>query len=49
VDSEVALDIGGAKTLTATVTLESAKTLGIAVGDRVTALVKASHVILAVE
>ena len=49
VNSEVALDIGGGKTLTATITLESAEALQIAPGDRVTALIKASHVILAVE
>lgn len=49
VNSEVSLDIGGGKTLVATITLESARSLGIAVGDAVTALVKAPHVILAVE
>jgi molybdate transport system regulatory protein len=49
VNTEVALDIGGGKTLTATVTLESARSLELAVGDAVTALVKAPHVILAVE
>ena len=49
VNSEIAVDIGAAKTLTATVTLESAKALDLAVGDPVTALIKAPHVILAVE
>ena len=49
VNSEVGVDIGGAKTLTATITLESANTLELAVGDKVTALIKAPHVILAVE
>jgi molybdate transport system regulatory protein len=49
VNSEIALDIGAGKTLVATITLESAKALEIAVGDKVTALIKASHVILAVE
>ena len=49
VNSEVSLDIGGGKTLVATITLESAQSLGIAVGDAITALVKAPHVILAVE
>lgn len=49
VNSEISLDIGGGKTLTATVTLDSARSLELAVGDRVTALVKAPHVILAVE
>lgn len=49
VNSEVRLDIGAGKTLVATVTLESAQSLELAVGDRVTALVKAPHVILAVE
>ena len=49
VNSEVTLDIGGGKTLTATITLESARGLEIAVGDRVSALIKASHLILAVE
>ncbi|HEY4167544.1 MAG TPA: TOBE domain-containing protein [Reyranella sp.] len=49
VNSEVGLDIGGGKTLTATITLESARGLDIKVGENVTALVKAPHVILAVE
>jgi molybdate transport system regulatory protein len=49
VNDEVTLDIGGGKVLTATVTHESAESLGIAVGERLTALIKASHVILAVE
>jgi len=49
VNCEIALDIGGGKTLVAMITLESAQALEIAVGDRVTALIKASHLILAVE
>jgi molybdate transport system regulatory protein len=49
VTSEVVLDIGGGKTLVATLTVESAEALELAVGDAVTALVKAPHVILAVE
>ena len=49
VTSEVTLDIGGGKTITASITLDSAQALDIAVGDRATALIKASHVILAVE
>ena len=47
--SEIAIDIGGGKTLTASVTLESARVLELAAGDAVTALSKAPHVILAVE
>ena len=49
VNSEIAVDIGGGKTLVATVTLESANSLGLEPGTPVTALVKAPHVILAVE
>jgi molybdate transport system regulatory protein len=49
VNDEVRLDIGGGKVLTATVTHESAEALEIAVGARLLALIKASHVILAVE
>jgi len=49
ISSEIALAIGGDKTLVATVTLESAQALELAVGDPVTALIKAPHVILAVE
>ncbi|MDB5492998.1 MAG: Molybdenum-dependent transcriptional regulator [Phenylobacterium sp.] len=49
VNSEISLDIGGGKTLVATITLESAQALEIAVGDPITALIKAPHVILAVE
>lgn len=47
--SEVRLDIGAGKTLAATITLESAEALDLRVGDPVVALVKAPHVILAVE
>ena len=49
VNSEIRLDIGAGKTLVATVTLESARTLELTAGEPVTALVKAPHVILAVE
>lgn len=49
VNSEITVDIGGGKTLTATVTLESARAMDLAPGVAVTALVKAPHVILAVE
>lgn len=49
VNSEIAVDIGGGKTLTAVITIESAQALEIAVGDPVVALIKAPHVILAVE
>lgn len=49
VSSEVRLDIGAGKTLAATITTESAEALEIRPGDRVTALINAPHVILAVE
>jgi len=49
VNSEIRLDIGGGKTLVATITLESAGALQVAVGDSMVALIKAPHVILAVE
>lgn len=49
VNSEISLDIGGGKTLTATITTESAHALEIEPGDQLTALIKAPHVILAVE
>jgi molybdate transport system regulatory protein len=46
---EIGLAIGGGKTLTATVTLDSAQALAIAIGDPITALINAPDVILAVE
>lgn len=49
VNSEVVLDIGGGKTLAAIITKESARALGLKVGERACALIKASHIILAVE
>lgn len=49
VNSDIRLDLGGGKTLAASITLESAQVLELAVGDRITALIKAPHVILAVE
>ena len=49
VNSEISLAIDAGKTITATITRESAQTLDLKVGDPVIALIKASHVILAVE
>jgi molybdate transport system regulatory protein len=49
VNSEIVLDIGAGKTLTAVITKESADELPLVVGDRACALFKASHVILAVD
>jgi len=49
VSSEISLAIADGKTLTATITRESAETMGLAEGVTVTALVKAPHVILAIE
>ena len=49
VSSEISLEVADGKTLTATITRESAEQLGIKVGDPIWALIKAPHVILAVE
>lgn len=49
VNDEVVLEIDDGKTITATITSESAETLGIGIGVRAQALIKASHVILAVD
>jgi len=49
VSSEITLAIADGKTLTATITRESAEAMGLAEGEGVTALIKAPHVILAVE
>lgn len=49
VSSEITLAIAEGKTLTAGITRESAEALAIAVGDEMWALIKAPHVILAVE
>ena len=49
VNDEVVLDIGGGKTITATITRESGQALGFAPGEPAQALIKASHVILATD
>ncbi len=49
VNDEIVLELDGGKTLTATITRGSADDLGFKVGDRAQALIKASHVILAVD
>jgi molybdate transport system regulatory protein len=49
VNDEVVLELEPGKTLTATITRESADALGLRIGDRAQALIKASHVILAVD
>jgi molybdate transport system regulatory protein len=49
VSSEITLAIAEGKTLTATITRESAEAMDLKVGDALTALIKAPHVILAVE
>lgn len=49
VNSEIILDLGEGKSITAIVTRESAANLDFKVGDRAVALIKASHIILAVD
>ncbi len=49
VNCDVRLDIGAGKTLAVTLTTESATNLDLTIGDAVKALIKAPHVILAVE
>jgi molybdate transport system regulatory protein len=49
VNSEIVLELAPGKTLTAVVTVESADELDFKVGSPAVALIKASHVILAVE
>ncbi len=49
VNSEVTLDIGGGKTLTAIITRHSAEAIGFAPGEPACALLDAAHVILAVD
>lgn len=49
VNTEITLDIGGGKTLTAIVTQVSADALGLAVGTPAAALIDAGHIILAVD
>lgn len=49
VNSEIIMDIGGGKTLAAIVTEGSAQELGYREGTEITALIKASHVIIGVD
>jgi molybdate transport system regulatory protein len=49
VNDEVVLDLGDGKTITATITHGSGEAMGLKVGDKAQALIKASHVILAVD
>jgi molybdate transport system regulatory protein len=49
VNDEVVLDLGEGKSITATITRESGQDLGFTPGERAQALIKASHVILAVD
>jgi molybdopterin-binding protein len=44
--ARVLVDIGGGHNITAVITRDGAEDLGLAVGDRVTALVKATSVML---
>lgn len=49
VNSEIVLDLGGGKTIAAIITKKSADTLDLMPGERACALIKASHIVLAVE
>jgi len=49
VNDEVTLDLGGGKTVTAVITAESRQALKLEVGQPAQALIKASHIILAVD
>jgi molybdate transport system regulatory protein len=49
VNDEVTLELDGGKTLTATITRGSGEALGFKDGEPAQALIKASHIILAVD
>jgi molybdate transport system regulatory protein len=49
VNAEVVLDIGGGKTLVATISAHSASSLGIGPGNPACALFDAAHVIIAID
>lgn len=49
VSSEIILDIGSGKSIAAIITKESATSLNFKVGDRAAAVIKASHIILAID
>jgi molybdopterin-binding protein len=49
VAAKVKVDIGAGNTITATVTVEAVKELGIKVGDEINVLIKASSVMLGKE
>ena len=49
VNDEVTLELAPGKQLVAVITRSAAEELGLAVGEAATALIKASHVILAVD
>lgn len=49
VNAEIVLDIGGGKTITATITAHSAQALGLAPGKPAYALFDAAHVIIAID
>lgn len=48
VTAQVTVDIGGGNTIVSSITLDSAKNLGLAVGKEVTVIIKASDVMLGV-
>lgn len=47
--AHVTVDIGGGNVVTAAITNESAKELGLAAGSKVTAIIKSSDVMIGVE
>lgn len=49
VSSEVIIELTGGETIVSVITRESAKSLGLAVGKEVYAVIKASNVMVAVE
>jgi molybdate transport system regulatory protein len=49
VSTEITLDLGDGLTLVAVITRDSAQSLGFKLGERLVALIKAPHVILAVD
>jgi len=49
VTAQITLDIGGGNTIVSSITLDSARNLGLENGKEVIAVIKASNVILAVD